>query len=299
MIELVILAALQSLSPEASSGEVRAALEQTPAAWRTPDPENLVVMTFGDSRVLIELAPQFAPETVENIRALIRAGYFDGTAIVRVQDNYVVQWGSEEDDVQDGSVADRPNRGTARDSVPGELSRARDDSDFDPVDQRDTYAPVVGFSRGFAAAQEGDRQWLTHCYGAVGVGRGDDVDGADGSSLYVVTGHAPRHLDRNIALVGRVLDGMEHFHALPAGSGAIGFYMMGEEKPPLTSVRLAADLPASERPAAQVVRTDTELFGRWVDARANRGRDGWFVRSAGAVDLCNIPVPVRMQAGEE
>ncbi|MBZ6378363.1 hypothetical protein B5C34_13255 [Pacificimonas flava] len=299
MIGLVTGLMLLQAAGAMSSGDVRAAAEADADAWRTPDPENLVIMEFGGEQVLIELAPHFAPQTVENIRELTRSGYFDQTSIVRVQNNYVVQWGAEEEDVQDGTTGAAPNRGTARDRVPGELDRARADEDFTSIDQRDTYAPTVGFSHGFAAAQDGNEQWLAHCYGAVGVGRGDDVDGTDGSSLYVVTGHAPRHLDRNVAVVGRVLDGMDAFHDLPAGSGELGFYTAGETKLPLDDVRLASELPEAERPHVEVMRTDTALFRDWVDTRANRTRDGWFVRSAGAIDLCNIPVPVRFPDRDE
>ena len=299
-ILVAALIALQAAGTAPSTAEAVAALDADPALWRTVDPEDLMVMEFGGKRVLIELAPHFAPHTVDNIRKLVRAGYYDSTAIVRVQDNYVVQWGAEEEDVQSGDTGAAPNRGDALDRVPGELSRPRGD-DFTTIDQHDVYAPTVGFSRGFAAAQDGQTQWLTHCYGAVGVGRADDVDGADGSSLYVVTGAPPRHLDLNIALAGRVLDGMPAFLALPAGSDQMGFYAAGEAKPPLTRVMFAADLPPAEREAVrvEVARTDTPAFLDYVGARANRARDGWFVRSAGAVDLCNIPVPVRFPGREE
>ncbi len=37
-------------------------------------------------------------------------------------------------------------------------------------------------------------------------------------------GQAPRHLDRNIALVGRVIEGMPVLAALRRGTGSLGFY---------------------------------------------------------------------------
>ncbi len=61
----------------------------SPADWRALDPENTLYMELASGRVVIELAPAFAPLHVANIRGLVRAGYFNGLSIVRVQDDYV------------------------------------------------------------------------------------------------------------------------------------------------------------------------------------------------------------------
>jgi hypothetical protein len=69
-------------------------LAASPAAdWRAIDPEDTLYLTLPQGRVVIELAPAFAPNHVANIKRLVRAGFYDGLAVVRVQDNYVVQWG--------------------------------------------------------------------------------------------------------------------------------------------------------------------------------------------------------------
>jgi len=135
---------------------------------------------------------------------------------------------------------------------------------------------------------------MTHCYGTVGVGRGDWPDTGSGSELYAVIGQAPRHLDRNIVLVGRVLRGMDLLSSLPRGSGAMGFYS-DPEKPKRTLIRgarLASELPESGRTPIEVLRTDTPLFTQYVEARRNR-REAWFVRPAGHIDICNLPIPTR------
>ncbi len=128
----------------------------------------------------------------------------------------------------------------------------------------------------------------------VGVGRGYSPDTGSGAELYTVIGHAPRHLDRNIALVGRIIEGMEHLSSLPRGSGALGFYTADEadKKTPIRSVRLASDLPQAEQPAFEYLSTDSDTFARYADARANR-RDPFFIVPAGGADICNIPVPIR------
>src|ERR1700754_5053138 len=64
-----------------------------PSDWRTLDPENTLYMELAGGRVVIELAPEFAPQHVANVRTLVRGKYFDGLSIMRSQDNFVVQWG--------------------------------------------------------------------------------------------------------------------------------------------------------------------------------------------------------------
>src|SRR6476469_8946313 len=63
-----------------------------PSDWRTLEPENTIYLELPNGRVVIELAPDFAPQHVANVKALARERYFDGLAIIRAQDNYVVQW---------------------------------------------------------------------------------------------------------------------------------------------------------------------------------------------------------------
>jgi cyclophilin family peptidyl-prolyl cis-trans isomerase len=132
--------------------------------------------------------------------------------------------------------------------------------------------------------------WPIHCYGMVGVGRNLSPDTGTGAELYTVIGHAPRHLDRNIALVGRVIEGIEHLSSLPRGTGPLGFYEKEEERVPIQSVRIGNDIP--DLPAFEYLSTDSESFAKYADARANR-RDPFFNVPAGGADICNIPVPVR------
>jgi cyclophilin family peptidyl-prolyl cis-trans isomerase len=236
---------------------------------------------------VIELAPSFAPEHAANILRLARQGYYDGLAIVRSQDNFVVQWGDP-----DGK---RP-LGAARATLPPEFTVALDARlPFTPLPDPDGYAPEVGFSGGFPAARDrpAGQAWLAHCYAMIGAGRGNEVDSGNGAELYVVIGHAPRQLDRNIALVGRVVQGMERLATLPRGGGPLGFYEQPSQHVPIRRVRVAADVPEAERSRLEVLRTDTATFEALVEARRNR-RDEWYKVPAGYIDLCNVPIPVRV-----
>ena len=134
--------------------------------------------------------------------------------------------------------------------------------------------------------------WPVHCYAMVGVARDMSPNTGSGAELYAVIGHAPRHLDRNIALVGRVISGIEHLSSLPRGPGPLGVYNDPAQRVPITSVRLASDLAVADRPHFEYLSSESESFARYAAARADR-RDPFFIRPAGGVDICNIPVPIR------
>jgi peptidylprolyl isomerase len=267
-----------------------------PEDWRALDPENTLYLELAGGRVVIELAPAFAPHHVANVKALAREHYFDGLAILRVQDNYVVQWGDPAaDDPQRARKIQRANK-----TLAAEFDRSIDArTPFTLLPDGDVYAKEVGFSDGFPAARDkgSGRMWLVHGYGMVGAGRGDTSDSGGGAEIYVVIGQAPRHLDRNITLFGRVLKGMELLSALPRGSGSMGFYEKAEQQVPVKSIRVAADVPPAERTDLEVMRTDTGTFQRLVESRRNRP-DAWFLFKANRVELCNVPVPLRKKAGK-
>ena len=265
--------------------------------WRTPDPDNLLVMQLPTGRVLIELAPDFTPLHAANIRTLVREHYFDGLSINRVQDNFVAQW----DDA--ASDADKPDPrklkplGSAKSTLPPEYTRPIDAKlPWTGLPDGDVYARQVGFSEGFPAARDpaNGQEWLTHCYSMVGVARDNAPNSGNGSSLYVVIGQAPRRLDRNLAIAGRVLEGMPLLSALPRGDGPMGFYSKPSQRTPIESVRLASDLPPAQRPSVQVLRTDSATFAALLNAQRYR-HDAFYQVSSGKVGLCNVDVPVREQ----
>ncbi len=109
-------------------------------------------------------------------------------------------------------------------------------------------------------------------------------------------GHAPRQLERNIALVGRIVAGMERLAALPHGTAAMGFYAEPRQRTGIVRVAVAADLPPAERPAFEYLRPDSAGFGGWLRAKADR-KDDLYLRTAGAIDLCGALPPVRAARG--
>jgi peptidylprolyl isomerase len=276
--------AATSLAKSPTMGELLNASK--PSDWRAVDPNNTLYLELPAGRVVIELSPRFAPLHVANIKTLTRAGYFNGLAVIREQDNYVAQWGDPDN----------------RHPLPPGIGKVLPEFDlptpadlpFTPLPDGDVYAPEVGFSDGLPVARSPALHltWLAHCYAMVGVGRDLDVQSGSGAELYVVIGHAPRHLDRNVTLVGRVLKGVELLSGLPRGSLEMGFYAKNEATLPIKSIRVAADVPAAERTNLEVLRTDSATFAAVIESRRNRPEE-FFKVPAGKIELCNVPLPVR------
>jgi peptidylprolyl isomerase len=280
----------KELPPKPSVGDVLKGSK--PADWRPLDAENTLYLELPSGRVVIELAPSFAPNHVSNIKALAREHYYDGLAILRSQDNFVVQWGDpHEDDDKVRQVKD------AKKTLPAEFTvPVSNDKQFVRLRDVDGFAPQVGHSGGFPVGRDpkAGRTWLTHCYGMVGVARGNESDSGGGTSLYVVTGQAPRQLDRNITVVGRVVSGMPLLSTLPRGPAPMGFYDKPELQLPIVAVKVAADVPEAERAHLQVLRTESPTYQAVLDAQRHRGGP-WNKYSPGYLDLCNAQIPVREQ----
>jgi peptidylprolyl isomerase len=258
-----------------------------PAAWRTISPDELLVMDLANGgRVVIQLARDFAPVHVANIQALARAGHWAGATIYRVQDNYVAQWGLNE--------SEKPWPAGVTALPPAEYTRAFSGLTVKPLGFPDPYAPGAGFADGWPIAYDQRAGWanVAHCYGYVGAGRGMSPDTGTGGELYANIGHAPRHLDRNIAVVGRVIEGIDRLSSLPRGTEALGFYKDKAQYVPIASIRLASQMAEAERPAFEYMDVMSASFGEYLRVRANR-KDDFYIRPAGGVDLCNVQVPVR------
>lgn len=319
---LMVPVAAEEAKPAPSPGEIVAA---APASdWTAIAASDLLVMDLvpgprGARRVVIQLMPApFSQGWIGNIRKLAAAKWWDGTSVNRVQDNYVVQWGdaTEKKALPEGLVSvPEEDYATVNEfvCVNSGCGHEMDVRGFSAI-ANDNYAEGIGFLKGFAVASNGgiarprfkqprlkliknfrnhDRTWPVHCYGMVGVGRNLSPDTGSGAELYTVIGHAPRHLDRNIALVGRVIEGIEHLSSLPRGTGALGFYEKEEERVPILSVRIGTEI--TDLPTFEYLSTESAAFAQYADARANR-RDPFFNVPAGGADICNIPVPVRRQS---
>jgi len=294
------------------------------ADWRAIDPADLLVITLAPDRdghprqVIIQLLPPpFSQGWVGNIRTLARAHWWDGTSVYRVVDNWVAQWGDGEDDearakplpagivkVPESEYIGPPPADLAADAdwqMAVNWARGIRESSEPLViatsfqGRPDSYAPAIRYWAGWPFGTDFETVWPIHCYAHVGVARSTDSTGT-GAELYAVIGHAPRQLDRNIAVVGRVIEGIEHLSTLPRGKGANGVYDDAALRVPIVSVRLGDELPAAERPRFEYLASDSASFAKYVRVRANR-RDAFYKVPAGGIDVCNVQVPIRRVPG--
>jgi len=288
----LVLAACQSSGtaiPPAPEGNTPSPADviaaSKPEEWRTLDPENTLYMDFPNGRVIIEMAPEFSPKHVANVKALSREGFFVNGAVTRVQDNFVTQW------AQAADPARPPKVGVEKLNAEFTLPRNAP-LQFDVLPDPDTFAPEVGFINGFYAARDKERVWLTHCYGMVGVGRENDENSGGGTELYVVIGQSPRALDRLLTMLGRVVQGMEIMSAFPRGTGEVGFYKTPGEYQHYADIKVASDVPSAQRTNLETMRTDSASFKTLVNSRRWR-KDDFYTKPVGRIGLCNITVPVR------
>jgi peptidylprolyl isomerase len=291
MARILLLSAAALLTGAAAPAKLLTPTDIVAAApasvWNRISADDLLVMDLKNGgRVVVQLAPQFAPVHVANIKALARANYWSDATVYRVQDNYVAQWGRND--------SNKPWPAGVTPKPPAEYTRPLKGLSVKPLGYPDPYAPGTGFADGWPIAYSAKAGWanLAHCYATVGVGRDLSPDTGTGGELYAIIGQPTRHMDRNLAVVGRVIDGIDRLSSLPRGTEALGFYKDKAQYVPIAALRLASQIPESERPSYEYMDTRSAAFAQYLHVRANRN-DQFYIHPAGGVDLCNVQVPVR------
>ena len=264
-----------------------AAVQAQDAGWRDLDPADTVYLELPDGMVVIELAPEFAPKTVAQFKSLVADGFYDGLTFYRVIDGFVAQGGDQSD------MTDKPS---AAPNLPAEFEREwSDELAWTGVQKPDLFAPETGFIDGFAAARESreGRVWLTHCPGVVAMARNNEPD-TGSTDFYIVIGQAPRYLDRNLTIFGRVVDGMEIVQRIIRGKPEDnGMIPEGAPQTEILQAVLGSDLPPAERAAIQVQDTNGAAFQAVL--RSRRVRDNAFFHKTPpeVLDVCQVPVLTR------
>ena len=271
-------------------------LAASPASdWRPLDPERTVQLELPAGRVVIELAPDFAPEHAANVRTLVRAGYFDGLAVVRVQDGFVAQWGDP--------LAGEPGARPLGSATPALAAGARPPRGRPRPSRRlpdgDVYAPEVGFVDGFAGGAGTPRPaspgWPT---ATARWAWGATTPPAPGAAPSSTRSSATRRASstgtsRWSAGWSRASRSSRRCRAAPRpAASTTGPRRAPRSAPPGSP----PTCPTAERARLEALRTDSATFAALVEARRNR-RDAWYLRPAGKIDLCNVPLPVREAKG--
>ncbi|WP_353255327.1 peptidylprolyl isomerase [Hyphomonas sp.] len=289
----------------AACSSVPASIAEAPAAeaapaWRPVAPENLVLLEVPTGTVAIELFPDAAPAHVARLRELLAEGFYDGEFFYRVIEGHVAQAGRE---FEMASKAWQP--------VPFEAERALSADGFTPLGNADLFAPEAGHRSGFAVGRDGQQEWLMNCPGALGMAR-DDAPETGNTEIYIPL-QPRRYLDRNYTIFGRVIAGIQHIHRLPRVDPFTEEEMnalFGEDEPLaqqmsqyrrskneyniITSARLAATIPAAERPAYEVMNTASAEWAALKDSKRDYSAVPAFIAPpVNKLDICSLPVPAR------
>jgi peptidylprolyl isomerase len=279
-------AACAAPRPDASLAQ---ALAAKPAAapppptetdWRTPDPQNVLIIDTTKGRIVFELDPLSAPQAVARVRELTRQGFYDGRTFFRVIDNFMDQTGDPKEDGTGGSTL--PN-------LPPEFAfRRSSDVAFVPVTRAGGLEagfvdalPVISQSMdlGLLTADHKVASYVTFCPGVGGLARADDPASAN-SQFFLMRG-AHDNLDQKYAAFGRVIAGEDVVRNIKTG-----------EPPPapadkMTKVRLLADIPVADRPQVRVV----DVRSPWFKAMIER------LKAEKVIDfsLCDVDVPSQVK----
>ncbi len=263
---------------------LRAAGEPT---WRELDPENTVFVEMPAGLVIIELNPAFAPETVKQFKQLAADRFYDGLSFYRVIDGFVAQGGDGSDL---GELSNVP-------LVDAEFEIDwNEEFSYMQVQSPDMFAPETGFIDGFAVARDSSRNkvWLTHCPGIVAMARNDDPDSSR-TDFYIVIGQAPRYLDRNMNIFGRVVYGMDVVQQIKRGPAADNGIIQDETKSSrISKMQMLSEIPKEDRLKVYVTDTSNRGFKRLLKDRLNRKQKFFHNKPPRVLDVCQVPIAGRI-----
>jgi len=256
--------------------------------WRTVAPDNLLVIDTTKGRILVELEPRIAPQSVERIRTLTNRGFYDGLKFHRVITGFMAQTGDPLGTGAGGS--DLPD-------VPGEFSFRRGrNPDFAIVPNAATGGVRAILGSMPIQTQPDAQMFVTadmkvdagglFCPGVAGMARSGDPNSAN-SQFYLMTG-ANANLNGTYTTFGRVVDGMPALKALNAGAndsdGAVG-----PNADLMTKVQIASAIPEPQRPVVKVLLPTSPAFvQRYEAARARLGLN---------FGICDVETPSIVTGG--
>lgn len=252
--------------------------------WRSVDPERLVFVELQEGLFALELNPMFAPKTVRQFKSLVRDDFYNGLSFYRVIDGFVAQGG-------DGSDLGE------RSEVP--LISAEfeidwpEEADYIEAQSPDMFAPETGFMEGFAVGRDPKENaaWLLHCPGVVAMARNEGPDSSR-TDFYIVIGQAPRYLDRNMNVFGRVVYGMDVVQKIRRGKVTDnGVIEQDIDRSRIRSMTLATDVPEDDRRTILAIDTTDKAFESYLDDRRKRKDKFFHHRPPKVLDACQVPLP--------
>ncbi len=269
--------------------------------WNPLNPDNTVYLQLQEGTVVIELNPAFAPKTVKQFKALLEEQFYRGLSFYRVIDGFVAQGGDESDI---GTANDTPAlKAEFEINWPLKPEDKEAAKNWQPmswtlVQKDDMFAPYTGFIDGFAAARDekkAGKAWLAHCPGTVAMARKTDPD-TGSTDFYIVIGQAPRYLDRNLTIFGRVVWGMDVVQRIKRGPTLKNGVIEDDlDRTLIKRMRLASSLDSDKRLNIYVADTNSRGFKQSLQERRNRKDKFFHHKPPKVLDICQVPVPARLE----
>lgn len=265
-------AAIPAAGALAASAPFKPKLDAPTAAdWRTVDPENLLVIDTTKGRILVEMVPEIAPQSVARIKELAHQHFYDGLTFHRVIDGFMAQGGDPKGDGTGGSsLPDVPGEFTFRHTSAPPYVKVSSDKGVE--DGFIKSVAVRGQSSDLAVMTADGKVtgWGLFCTGAAGMARSQDPN--SGNSQFFLMRDVRDELNQNYTVWGRVLVGEDVVKSLKTGEPVV-------DPDKMTLVRVAADLPPEQRPVVQVV----DAGSAWAKTAAKY-----------ADNVCDIDLPAKV-----
>jgi peptidylprolyl isomerase len=252
----------------------------TDADWRTPDPDNVLVIDTNKGRILVEMLPEVAPAHVARIKELTRAGLYNGRTFFRVIDAFMAQTGDPKDDGTGGS--DKPDltaefmfrRGASTQMVLVANASVSETGFLGPLpvmSQSSMLMPMTNDGKVSA--------WPLYCPGVAAMARAESPDSAN--SQFFLMRQAYPSLEKRYTAWGRAISGQDVIRAIKVGEP------VAAPQDVMTKARILSDIPVAERPKIRVIDPKSAWFKAEVDnVRASKGAD---------FTPCDIRVPVEVK----
>jgi len=252
----------------------------TAADWRTPNPDDVLVIDTNKGRIIVELVPEVAPETAGRVRELAKRHFYDGLTFFRVIEGFMAQTG------------DPQNNGTGSSELPDIRAEFffRRAPDAPVVLAENQQVAEVGFVKALPIMSQSMmlapltadgkvQAWGLYCPGVLGMARGEEPNSAN-SQFFLMRDKYPK-LEKRYTAFGRALVGQDVINAVKVGEP------VAEPQDRMERVRLLSDLPENERPKIRVI----DPAGPWFKAEIARAR----AAQGTNFSACDVNIPVEVK----
>ena len=295
---------------------------QQDLVWNPLPADRAVYLELEEGTVVIELNPEFAPKMVEHLKSLMEDQYYRGRSFYRVIDGFMAQAGADPDTPVDPDLPtikaefeiqwpSKPSKQSKKQKAKNpdavndnttieaaEIAEEWTEMPWTAVQENDLYAPYTGFVNGFAVGRDqkkAGKAWLLHCPGSVALARGNEPDSGY-ADFYIVMGQAPRYLDRNMTVFGRVVWGMDVVQRIKRGSALENGMIDGDlDRTWIKRMRLASSVDKDQQLNIWIADTNDKSFVKMLKQRRDRKQPFFHYRPPKVLDVCQVPVASRLE----